>query len=840
MILDLSYEDTRLTLVGEHFGQSLSAEALVEALQPFFYHWYEPILEGRGVLHLLQRIAQGASTPLIAYGPTLLTAAKLLPSILRLITLGNVVPRLIHGQAQWQLTALPEGANPHLCNCLADTWMRTCASTPLTRAQARKQDYRTAEDAWLSALRAPQSTAIDDKTLARHIDLWIDPLFEGYRGALPLLPERTEAGWFLRITASKGKDGSYKPEVLRLLGQAIGIAPLLAFPQPWDDDLFLRFLREAVPALRAAAFEIALPPSLEQPTAQVCETALSMTSGNIKIAQTIHFAGMELSIAEAYAILDAGASIALVQGKWCYVDLHALREALEACGRQERPCHNALPLLLAGTLRIAPTAQDVQNFLREMTHPPEGDLPLRDVLRTYQAQGVCWLMQAYRHQLGVCLADDMGLGKTLQTIAFLLSTKGKTQGPSLVVAPLTVLPVWEREFARWAPELKVLRHEGAGRLKEEALFFLQTQSVDVVLTSYGYLWRDHGPLSFVKWSSLILDEAQQIKNPATRQSQVARSLKASFRLALTGTPIENSLDDLWSLLDFLNPDLFGTRRDFAKRYNEPDKLRRAVANFLLRRLKSDPNILPELPPKIQQSHYAQLSEAQASAYDYALATYARDVRTLPPSERPGAALVLLTRLKEICDHPSLTDTLQNTTHWPIEASGKVLMLLPLLEEIFERGESVLIFTQFARMGAFLQQLLSERLGRPIAYIHGGLSSKKRKAEMARFADDPLPAPMILSLRTGAFGLTLTKANHVIHFDRWWNPAVEAQATDRAHRIGQTRTVVVHHILCRGTLEDRIDQILRDKQSLAEDIIAPTSAARLARLPADTLLSLLKR
>lgn len=839
MILDLSFKDQKLTLTGEHLGCRLTPEELTRSLRFLFTSWHEPILDGRGVLHVLQCVAQGVTSPRVTYGANLLKAAECLPQVLRLIALGSVAPRLVAGQAQWFLTAVPTGEDRDLCHALADAWMRTCASTPLTRAQARKQDYRIAEDAWLSALRAPQAQAMDDPTLARHIDMWIDPLFEGRRGALPVVPLHTNDGWRLDIHAPKDKDGNYPPEVLRLLGQAIGIAPLLALPQPWDDTLFLRFLREAVPALRAAAFEVTLPSALEASVPEVRETALKLEEGHVRIAQTIVFAGLELSIAEAQAILDAGESLAFVQGEWRYVDLDALRQALEARGPELRPCHGALPLLLAGALRIAPTAQDVQNFLREMTHPPEGDLPLREVLRTYQAQGVCWLMQAYKHRLGVCLADDMGLGKTLQTIAFLLSQQAVVKKPALVIAPLTVLPVWEREFARWAPQLKVLRFEGPARLRNEA-FQLAAPSYDVVLTAYGYLWRDYNTLHRVAWSTLVLDEAQQIKNPSTRQSQAARSLQADFRLALTGTPIENRLDDLWSILDFLNPELFGPRRDFSQRYADPDKLRRAVANFLLRRLKSDPAILPDLPPKIQQEHYAQLSEAQASAYDYALANYARDVRMLPPAERPGAALVLLMRLKEICDHPALAEGVGEDRQWKIEDSGKLLILLSLLDDIFSRGESVLIFTQFARMGAFLQKVLAERFGHRVAYIHGGLSMKKRKAEIESFSNDPNPAPMILSLRTGAFGLTLTKANHVIHFDRWWNPAVEAQATDRAHRIGQKRTVVVHHIVCRGTLEDRIEQILRDKQTLAEDIIAPTSPARLARLPAETLISILKR
>lgn len=843
MILELAISETTLSLTGERFGVSLTQEELASAIQYLFRAWREPVLEGRGVLHVLQCIQQGITSPLVVYGPQLQKAAELHPIVLRLISAGHVAPLLVETMAVWRLTVLPEGVDEMLCHRLADTWMRVCASTPLTRAQSQRQTnkFHTVEDAWLSALRSPSpEMGMGDATLAHHIEMWVDPLFEGKRGALPLLPERADDGWHLRITTPREANGDYSPETLRLLGQAIAVAPLLALAQPWNDETFLRFLREAVPALRKAAFDLALPPALEVSVPEIRETALGIVQGKINVAQTIHIGDLELSLAEAEAILDAGESLIFLQGEWRTIDLEALREILRNRGPEFYSCHGALPLLLAGALRIAPTAQDVQNFLREMTHPPEGDLPLRDRLRPYQAQGVCWLMQAHKHHLGVCLADDMGLGKTLQTIAFLLSRMEHQDAPALVIAPLTVVPVWEREFERWAPQLKVLRHDGPLRFKHE-VFQKHAPVYHVVLTSYGYLWRDYSTLRRLSWSALILDEAQQIKNPATRQSQAARSLNAHFRMALTGTPIENSLNDLWSILDFLNPNLFGPKQDFAQRYADPDKLRRAVANFLLRRLKSDPAILPELPPKILQCHYAPLSEAQASAYDYMLGCYARDVRLLPASERPGAALVLLMRLKEICDHPALVDTNDGSApHWPIEDSGKLLLLLPLLEEIFARGESVLIFTQFARMGAFVQKVLTERLGRPVAFIHGGLSSKKRREVVESFSQDPLPSPMILSLRTGAFGLTLTKANHVIHLDRWWNPAVESQATDRAHRIGQKRTVVVHHIICRGTLEDRIEQILREKQALADDIIAPTSAARLASLPSDTLLSLLKR
>ncbi len=825
MILHLHRDGDALSLRGEAFGRRVSARELAPSLYFLFTGWHDVVLEGRGVLNVLQGIARGLTSPFLVYGNDIREAAELFPAVLRIIAAGRVAPVQEGHAARWRATLLPAGRDAALVHALVDTWMRTCASTTLTRAQAAKEKFYTAEDAWLAKLRASSADLpLVDETLATQLHAWASPLFIGGRGALAMVPRHAEDGWHLDFPQRD-------PASLQLLGQAIAIAPRLALPQPWTGEAFACFLRESVPALRAAAFDVRLPPALEPSVPEVRETATDLTHESIRIARTIVVGNLELTVEEAQAILDAGEPLALVQGEWRYIDLETLRRLLENLGPAQLPRHGALPLLLAGALRIAPDAQDIQDFLREMTTPPEGELPLRDVLRPYQAQGVCWLMQAAKHGLGVCLADDMGLGKTLQTIAFLLSRRG----PTLIVAPLTVLPVWERELERWAPHLRVYRHHGAERILHEG-FSKVAQAADVTLTAYGYLWRDYTTLRRVHWQVLVLDEAQLIKNPNTRQSQAARSLTAEVRLALNGTPIENTLDDLWSILDFLNPDLFGPRRTFAERYSDPARLRKAVSHFLLRRLKSDPGILSELPPKILQEHYAPLTPAQSAAYDLALAEYARDQHLLAANERAGAVLALLTRLKQLCDHPAL-----GSGDDPVASdSGKLLILLPLLEEIFSKGESVLIFTQFARMGDLLARLLAERLGRPVPFVHGALSPKRRREEIETFNRTPQASVLILSLRTGAFGLTLTKANHVIHLDRWWNPAVEAQATDRVHRIGQQRTVVVHHLICRGTLEDSIDRMLRDKRDLAESIIAPTPAALLARLPTDTLLGLLKR
>lgn len=832
MILHLERSSDELSLRGEAFGEPVPPEELQAALRFLFPGWQAPVLTGRGVLHVLQSVARGVDAHGVVYGPTLRRGAGLLRQVLRVVAAGRVAPSCEGGQARWRPTVLPERADDQpLFRALVDLWMRTCSATVLTRAQARRGTFYTAEDAWLTALRAPvAAVALPSSALGSELARWSAPLYEGGRGALPLHPRRSEVGWLLDFGAP---GEALAPATLRLLGQAIAVAPRLALPQPWSDRTFATFLRESVPALRAAAFMVTLPAELEPQVPQVREVAIGLAEGQVRIAQTMLVGGVEVSLAEAQAILDAGETLAYIRGAWRYVDLEALRRALEAVGPATLPRHGALPLLLAGALRIAPEAQDVQDFLREMTMPPEGELPLRDVLRPYQAQGVCWLMQAAAHGIGVCLADDMGLGKTLQTIAFLLSRPG----PALVVAPLTVLPVWERELARWAPHLRVRRHEGAGRILAEG-FAKVTAANDVTLTAYGYLWRDYASFRRVAWQTLVLDEAQLIKNPNTRQSQAARSLPATFRLALTGTPIENRLDDLWSILDFLNPETFGTRRDFLARYANPERLRRTVAHFLLRRLKSDPGILAELPPKILQSHYAPLTPPQAAAYDVALADYAH-ASMASAGERQGAILALLTRLKLICDG-LLPDASPGDAAALLQHSGKVMVLLPLLEEIFAHGESVLLFTQFTRLGHALAQILAERFEGPIPFLHGALSPRRRREEIARFNEATRPMPLILSLRTGAFGLTLTKANHVIHLDRWWNPAVENQATDRAHRLGQQRTVVVHHLLCRGTLEDRIDRLLREKRALADQIVAPTPVSLLSRLPTDTLLGLLKR
>lgn len=826
MILHLRQDAAAgLALWGELGGREVSPEALADAVAPAFRGWAAPVLSGRGVLCLLQALLRGVALPDAVPGADLRAALDAFPEVARLVAAGRVVPGCADGRAFWKVTALPEGRNPVLVDALADLWMRTAGSTTLSRAAAARGAFHAEADAWLAALRAPDGRmTLSSPAFDAEVQAWAAPVL-GANTLTIRLRAVGSASWEYTF-------GERTPAALLQLGQAVAVAPCLAEPRPWDRAGLTVFLRDGVPRLRDAGFAVRLPAELECQVPELREVALGFEGDTLSVRRTVSFAGLELSLAEAEALVDAGDPLVCLGGRWVYLDLGALRNLLESVRPEPLTRRSALPLLLAGALRVAPGAGDVQAFLREMTQPPEGSVPLLDVLRPYQAQGVCWLMQAASHGLGVCLADDMGLGKTLQTVAFLMTRPG----PALIVAPLTVLPVWEREFRRFAPGLRVYRHDGPGRLTGTP-FVVRSRSVDVILTAYGYLWRDYATLRRVRWATLVLDEAQQIKNPASRQSQAARSLTASCRLALTGTPIENSLDDLWSILDFLNPGLYGTRQAFRARYAAPRSLRRMVSHFLLRRLKSDPAVAGELPPKIRQDLFAPLTAVQAAAYDAALAEYAQGAEAQPAGGRAGAVLALLTRLRQICDHPALPG---GEGELNVSDSGKLLALLPLLDEISAAGESVLIFTQFVRMGAALQAILGERLGYRVPFLHGGLSPAERRAETEVFNAHAGPSVLILSLRAGAFGLTLTKANHVIHFDRWWNPAVEAQATDRAHRIGQTRTVVVHTLRCRGTLEDSIDTLLRDKQLLADTVVAATPLARLAALPQAALLDLLKR
>ncbi|MBD2344155.1 DEAD/DEAH box helicase [Anabaena subtropica] len=475
-------------------------------------------------------------------------------------------------------------------------------------------------------------------------------------------------------------------------------------------------------------------------------------------------------------------------------------------------------------------------------------------LRPYQERGAAWLAFLERWGLGACLADDMGLGKTVQFIAFLLHLKeqGVLENPTLLVCPTSVLGNWEREVKRFAPTLKILQYHGDKRPKGKA-FQEAIKNHDLVITSYSLIHRDIKSLHTISWQIIVLDEAQNVKNSEAKQSQAVRQLETTFRIALTGTPVENRLQELWSILDFLNPGYLGNKQFFQRRFAMPiekygdaaslNQLRALVQPFILRRLKTDRDIIQDLPDKQEMTVFCGLTAEQAALYQQVVETSLAEIESAEGLQRRGMILGLLIKLKQICNHPAQYLKVSTLEQY---SSGKLQRLEEMLEEIIAEGDTygaagagrALIFTQFAEWGKLLKPHLEKQLGREIFFLYGSTSKKQREEMIDRFQHDPQGPPiMILSLKAGGVGLNLTRANHVFHFDRWWNPAVENQATDRVFRIGQTRNVQVHKFVCNGTLEEKIHDMIESKKQLAEQVVG-AGEEWLTELDTDQLRNLL--
>ncbi|WP_459549488.1 DEAD/DEAH box helicase [Nocardia sp. X0981] len=452
---------------------------------------------------------------------------------------------------------------------------------------------------------------------------------------------------------------------------------------------------------------------------------------------------------------------------------------------------------------------------------------LKAQLRPYQERGLSWLATMNRLGCGAVLADDMGLGKTVQVLALLLHEREgeRTPGPTVLVCPMSVIGNWQREAERFAPDLRVLVHHGAGRAQGPALDAAVAEA-DLVLTTYALLARDIADLSRQRWERVVLDEAQHIKNAATRQARAARTLPARHRLALTGTPVENRLEELRSILDFAVPKLLGSPQTFRARFAVPierendrnavTRLRTVTAPFLLRRVKTDPAVISDLPDKLEMTVRANLTVEQAALYQAVVEDMLEKLRDAEGMARKGAVLGALTRLKQVCNHPAhfLGDSsalLRRGEH----RSGKLALVEDVLESVLAEGEKALLFTQFREFGALIVPYLSERFGTRVPFLHGGVPKRRRDRMVAEFQESAGPPIMLLSLKAGGTGLNLTEANHVVHLDRWWNPAVENQATDRAFRIGQRRAVQVRKLVCVDTIEERIDEMITGKRELAD-------------------------
>ena len=477
---------------------------------------------------------------------------------------------------------------------------------------------------------------------------------------------------------------------------------------------------------------------------------------------------------------------------------------------------------------------------------------LQGMLRPYQRVGLAWLRFLTALGLGACLADDMGLGKTIQVLALLLCDRDKKptrrRKPSLLVVPASLLGNWRSEAKRFSPSLKLtfLHPAETDRQTLERIAKSPKQRLrqtDLAITTYSMLTRQEW-FTQLDWRLVILDEAQAIKNPSTRQSKAAKKLPAQARIVLTGTPVENRLGDLWSLFDFLNPGLLGSAgvfKSFIKNLQTREEnrfapLRRLVGPYILRRLKTDRSVITDLPEKIETTRYCNLTKKQIGLYEQTVRRMRSALENADGMARRGLVLQTLMRLKQVCNHPS---QLSGDGDYSRSDSGKFLRLGEICEELAQRQEKALIFTQFREIVAALADHLTTVFGRAGLVLHGGTSVKKRKAVVEQFQDDDGPPFFILSLKAGGTGLNLTAASHVIHFDRWWNPAVENQATDRVFRIGQKRNVLVHKFVTSGTIEERIDEMIAEKRQLADEVLAADGEVNLTELPDDELMQLVR-
>ncbi|MGH8167551.1 MAG: DEAD/DEAH box helicase, partial [Woeseiaceae bacterium] len=546
-----------------------------------------------------------------------------------------------------------------------------------------------------------------------------------------------------------------------------------------------------------------------------------------------------LSKRQLDALAQAKAPLVRHRGQWVVVDpreLARVRERL-AGGEGRMRAADALIAALSGEtiadgVHVAVSARGslaaVLKRLRDAAHAtPRAPKSLRGELRPYQTRGFAWLSTMAELGLGACLADDMGLGKTIQFLAYLLERPEcapRDCRPALLVAPTSVLGNWEREIERFAPSLEVVPHYGPERAR--AAQDIPRRRGTFVLTSYGVLRRDLELLSRIEWSTVALDEAQNIKNSASTTAKAARALRAAHRFALTGTPVENRLAELWSIFEFLNPGLLGPLETFRREYAVPierygnelaaARLKRIAGPFLLRRVKSDPAIIDDLPPKNEMNVVCTLTREQVTLYQAVVDEEMRRIESAEGIERRGRVLALLSFLKQVCNHPAQ----YLGEPGPLaRRSGKLERLTEMLEEALAAGDKALVFTQFREMGDRLEKHFDARLGIEALFLHGGTPKRKRDEMVRRFQELPQgPRVFVLSVKAGGTGLNLTAASHVFHFDRWWNPAVEDQATDRAYRIGQRRAVQVHKLICAGTVEEKVDRLLEQKRGLASRIV----------------------
>jgi SNF2-related domain/SNF2 Helicase protein/Helicase conserved C-terminal domain len=665
------------------------------------------------------------------------------------------------------------------------------------------------------------------------------------RGKLPALARHVDAPQETFL-AELGKAARLYPELDRALRTARPSHLAL------DTEDAHRFLSTAAPTLGTAGFGVQLPGWWTKPSSRLGLRLTASTPGQpgqvdagnaalgfdalAEFRYDIAVGGQMLTADELAELAERKAPMVRLRGQWVELDARRLAAALKLVGRREQATVGELLRVGLG-IGSAPEGLPVEGveadgWLGELLsgraeqrlsaiQTPES---FSGKLRPYQSRGLSWLDFLHRAGLGGILADDMGLGKTVQLLALL--AHDADAGPSLLVCPMSLVGNWHREAARFTPHLRVHVHHGKERARSKR-FTDEVAAADLVITTYALAARDASDLCKVSWRRVVVDEAQAIKNAATKQATSIRSLPAATRIAVTGTPVENRLADLWSILEFVNPGLLGSAATFKKRYSEPierhgddgaaERLRRFTGPFILRRVKTDRSIIADLPDKLEMDVVCNLTAEQAALYQAVVDDMLERIEATDGMERRGLVLATMTKLKQVCNHPAhfLRDGSQLAGR-----SGKLECLDDILDEVLAVGEKALLFTQYAEFGALLRGHLAGRFGREVLFLHGGIAKPDRDEMVARFqvGDAASPPIFVLSLKAGGTGLTLTAANHVVHVDRWWNPAVEDQATDRAFRIGQRRTVQVRKFVCAGTVEEKIAAMIRDKRGLAARIV----------------------
>lgn len=680
------------------------------------------------------------------------------------------------------------------------------------------------------------------------------------RGDRPTLLGRRYGSRRAQLVAELNRAGALFPPLSRFARK-----PAVEGLALTNDEVY-GFLRENAPLLIAEGFELDLPSWARNATRQLglqlhlkpITGGKEFSLGRFGLGALLEFdwrmalGDDRLTLEEFESLAKQKASLVKLRGQWISFDQEAAAKALEFMRKEATG-----KITLLSALRLVGGAEDnaaglpvvgisgaawIEQFLRDTPNAEVEELPqpaeFKGTMRPYQLRGLSWLSFLHRLGIGACLADDMGLGKTIQFISLLQSERQRDRenapdepamesamGPTLLFAPMSVVGNWQREVERFAPSIRVLIHHGPLRLTGEA-FVNAAQQHDLIITTYGLAHRCEKDFKRIHWHRIAMDEAQKIKNPTAAQTVALRGLNADHRVALTGTPVENHLSELWSIMEVLNPGLLGTASSFRAKFAVPveklgdkeraDQLRRMIRPFLLRRLKSDPTVACDLPEKMEMRVFCNLTAEQAAIYERTVNELMNEVDRATGIRRRGMILATLTKLKQICNHPAHF----LKSEGPLDGrSGKCERLVEMLEEVLEEGDAALVFTQYREMGDLLERLMATRLGVQVPFLHGGTPMKKRNEMIEAFQDPANPQRIfLLSLKAGGFGLNLTKANHVFHFDRWWNPAVEDQATDRVHRIGQTRRVQVHKFVCIGTVEDRIDRLLAEKSALADRIV----------------------